>query len=202
MARLSWPVLGGVLFCDILAFILAVAAMSKRSKAAPTYAEPGYLTCGYTKDTSTGLAATAFVFLLFAQVFVTIVTGCSCCGKTNSKQGCGRICAILLLVSSWITFTIAEIFLLTGAVVNNIRTEGQIDVGVTTQDEAHCAQTKKAIFAVGAVFTFFAMVFNIAYYVVQVSSENKDQQWNSYRADEGYSAHEGGGIGMTGFERL
>jgi hypothetical protein len=32
------------------------------------YAEPGYFTCGYTKDTSTGLAAMAFVFLLFGQV--------------------------------------------------------------------------------------------------------------------------------------
>lgn len=85
--------------------------------------------------------------------------------------------------------------------MNNIRTEGQIDVGVTTDDEAHCAQTKKAIFAVGVVFTFFSVVFNIAYYVMQSSSDNKDQ-WTSYRADDGYSAHEGGGIGMTGFERL
>ncbi|KAG0594984.1 hypothetical protein M758_UG128700 [Ceratodon purpureus] len=39
-----------------------------RYKGTTVYAEPGYLTCGYTKDTSIGLAAAASIFLIFGQM--------------------------------------------------------------------------------------------------------------------------------------
>lgn len=63
--------------------------------------EPGYVTCVYTKDTSTGLAAAALVFLLFGQVLITAVTKCFCCGRDTYKPGFSRVCAILLLIFSW-----------------------------------------------------------------------------------------------------
>ncbi|KAG0596964.1 hypothetical protein M758_UG299400 [Ceratodon purpureus] len=207
MAKVSIPVVGIAFLCDILAFGLACGAVARRSRAAPYYAEPGYLTCGYTSDASTGLAATAFVFLLFGQVLITAVTSCFCCGKTHSTPGLGRVCSILLLVISWVSFAIAEIFLLTGVVVNNIKTQGQVDIGVTTQDEVNCAQAKKFIFAVGAAFTFLTMAFSLVYYFMQAGAESKDQQWNSYRGEadgyhrqsDPYTAHDGPHVGMTAY---
>jgi hypothetical protein len=105
-----------------------------------------------------------------------------------------------------VSFVIAEIFLLTGAVVNNIRTQGQVDVGVTTQDEANCAQVKKFIFAVGAAFTFFTMVFSLVYYYMQAGTESKEQQWGSYRGEadgyhrqDPYTAHDAPHVGMTAY---
>lgn len=206
MARVSMPVLGVALFCDVFAFALACGAVARRSRAAPYYSEPGYLVCGYTSDASTGLAATAFVFLLAGQVLITAVTSCFCCGRAHYTPGFGRVCSILLLVTSWVSFVIAEIFLLTGAVVNNIRTQGQVDVGVTTEDEANCAQVKKFIFAVGAAFTFFTMVFSLVYYYMQAGTESKEQQWGSYRGEadgyhrqDPYTAHDGPHVGMTAY---
>lgn len=207
MARVSMPVLGIAFFCDILAFGLACGAVARRSRAAPYYPEPGYLICGYTSDASTGLAATAFVFLLFGQVLITAVTSCFCCGKVQYNSGFGRICSIVLLVFSWLSFVIAEIFLLTGAVVNNLRTEGQVDVGVTSKDEVNCAQVKKFIFAVGAAFTFLTMLFSLVYYFTQAGAERKEQQWNSYRGEadgyhrqsDPYTSHDGPHVGMTAY---
>lgn len=70
-------------------------------QAAPVYSAPGYLVCAYTKDTATGLAAAAFVFLLFGQILITAATSCFCCGKATYRPGFKRVCSVLLLIFSW-----------------------------------------------------------------------------------------------------
>jgi hypothetical protein len=200
MGRISWPVLGTALFFDILALGLACGALARRSTGTAAYAEPGYLTCAYTKDTSTGLAAAAFVFLLLGQVLITAVTKCFCCGRETYKPGASRICAILLLVFSWLTFIIAECFLLTGAIVNNVRTTGVVDQGVVSPDEVHCRMVKKAIFASAVAFTFLTILFSVVYYVLWTKAEGKDRAWSSYRGEaDPYSMHDGPTIGMTAY---
>ncbi|XP_024397733.1 uncharacterized protein [Physcomitrium patens] len=200
MARFSWPVLGVALILDITAFGLALGAMAKRSKAKPTDAVPGYLTCEYTKDTATGLAALALVFLFFGHVLVTVVTSCMCFGKAVYNAGFSRVCAIFLFIFSWLTFIVSEIILLYGAVVNNIRTKGQVDIGVVGENENYCRQMKKAIFAAGAAFTFLTMVFSLLYYVFQAKAESKDNKLRSYRGgDDRYGEHNGPSINMTAY---
>lgn len=199
MEKLSPRMLGAALFFDIFAFGLALGAMAKRSTARPTYAEPGYLTCGYTKDVSTGLAASAFVFLLFGQVLSTGYACCIYCGKPTQKSGFSRVCTILFLILSWLSFVIAELFLLIGAIVNSIRTKGQLDVGVVSEDENFCRQTKKAIFAVGAAFTFLTMIFSIGY-IFQAKTNGKEREWHSYRGEaDPYTDHEGPSMSMTAY---
>ena len=90
--------------------------------------------------------------------------------------------------------------------MNNIHTQGQLDVG-TTEDEATCAQVKKFIFALGAAFTFFTMLFSLVYYFMQAGAEAKE--WASYRGEadgyhrqsdprsDPYTEHEGPHVGMT-----
>jgi hypothetical protein len=200
MAKFSWPVLGSALFFDILAFGLACGALAKRSTATPQYSAPGYLTCAYTKDTATGLAASALVFLLIGQVVITAATRCFCCGKATYRPGFGRVCSVLLLIFSWLSFIIAEVFLLTGAVLNNNRTIGQLDQGVYSVDDAFCRHVKKAIFAVGVAFSFLAILSSIVYYVLQAGARSKEQQWSSYRGEaDPYSEHDGPTIGMTAY---
>lgn len=204
MARVSMPVLVVALLCDLAACGLALGAMVKRSKAVPTYSEPGYLTCGYTKDIATGLAATAFVLLLFGQVLITTVTNCFCFEKANYHPGSGRILSVCTLVTSWFTFVIAEIFLLSGAILNNIRSIGQVDEGVTSQDEVNCAHAKKLIFAIGAAFAFLTMLLSLGYYFLQAGAKSKENQWNSYRTDmdpdsDPYLEHDHPHIGMTAY---
>lgn len=102
------------------------------------------------------------------------------------------------------TFAVAEIFLLTGAIMNNIRSKGQVDEGVTTQSEVDCAHAKKLFFAVGAAFAFLTMLTSIAYYYLQAGAENKDHQWNSYRNEpesdaDPYTAHDVPHVSMTAY---
>lgn len=103
-----------------------------------------------------------------------------------------------------IMFAIAEIFLLTGAIMNSVRTTGQVDEGVTSQDEVDCAHAKKVFFAVGAAFAFLTMLSSIGYYFLQAGAESKEQPWNSYRNDaesdaDPYTAHDGPHVGMTAY---
>lgn len=98
------------------------------------------------------------------------------------------------------TFVIAEIFLLTGAVLNNSRTLGQVDNGVYSEDDAFCRHTKKAIFAVGVAFSFLAILSSVVYYLLQAGAKSKEQQWSSYRGQaDPYSEHDGPTIGMTAY---
>jgi hypothetical protein len=200
MAKFSWPVLGTALALDILAFGLACGALAKRSQAAPVYSAPGYLVCAYTKDTATGLAAAAFVFLLFGQILITAATSCFCCGKATYRPGFKRVCSVLLLIFSWLFFIIAEIFLLTGAVLNNTRTLGQLDSGVYSEDDAFCSHVKRTIFAVGVAFSFLTILFSLVYYVLQAEASSKEQEWASYRGQaDPYGQHDGPTIGMTAY---
>ena len=107
-------------------------------------------------------------------------------------------------MSSWygcrITFVIAEIFLLAGAVANNIRTTGEVDEGVESQNEVSCSQVRKAVFAIAVAFTFLTVLFSVVYYVLQSAAGRTQQQWASYRGEaDPYTGHDGPTIGMTAY---
>jgi hypothetical protein len=81
----------------IIAFGLALGAEFKRSKI--TNDDP--LECYYSGKISTGLAVAAFLFLLLAQLFVTITTRCLCCATSAYKSGAAHVFAIVAFVFSW-----------------------------------------------------------------------------------------------------
>lgn len=94
---------------------------------------------------------------------------------------------------------IAEIFLITGASENSLRTSGQVDMGTTTDNQIFCRQVRKSIFAVGAAFSFLTMLCSIIYYFLLVKSEVKGQPWqqNSYQ-DDPYTGN-APTVGMTAY---
>lgn len=114
------------------------------------------------------------------------------------------LCSLWIQIWGWLgccrlSFVIAELFLLIGAIVNSIRTKGQLDVGVVSEDENFCRQTKKAIFAVGAAFTFLTMIFSIGY-IFQAKTNGKEREWHSYRGEaDPYTDHEGPSMSMTAY---
>ncbi|CAK9237516.1 unnamed protein product [Sphagnum troendelagicum] len=158
-AGASKLVLGISFVFFIIAFGLAIGAESQRSQATQTTDAAGYLICTYSATTATGLAVGALVCLLVAQLFITIVTRCLCCGVAYS-HGAAHRWAEVAFITSWLVFIMAFVVLLGGATTKKIHTQGYYNSNVT------CQQEMKSLFIAGAFLTFITMVLSELSYIL------------------------------------
>ncbi|XP_024388110.1 uncharacterized protein [Physcomitrium patens] len=171
----------------LIAFGLALGAMTRRSRGDLVVVDEdsGTLRCQYTTDISTGLAATAFLFLLLGQMLIMIVTRCLCCGG-GYKPGGARTVGIIVLLLSWICFIIASAALFAGADQNKIRTKGLL---YRSDRNLSCKQVRRSLFAAAAAFTFITMLMTEIYYILISRAREQDVAWHSY----------GPSVGMSGY---
>ncbi|GAB2214611.1 hypothetical protein Drorol1_Dr00018966 [Drosera rotundifolia] len=179
----SKTILAVVAAIDILAFLLAVGAESRRStgKVVPDeYDEWNY--CAYGSDASTAYGLSAFGLLLISQTVVNAATKCLCFGKGLS--GGSTVSTVFVFVFSWVTFLVAEACLLAGSARNAYHTRYRRIFG---GQEISCATLRKGVFAAGAAMTLLSMIGSILYY------------WSHSKADTGgWEKHRNeGGFGMT-----
>ncbi|KAK3020607.1 hypothetical protein RJ639_047828 [Escallonia herrerae] len=151
-----------VFVLDLIALGLAVAAEQRRSTATITQdSEKDYNYCVYDSDISTGFGVGAFLFLMAGQLIIMAASRCFCCGKALSPGG-SRACALLLFITCWVTFFIAEVCLLAGSVRNAYHTKYRT---IFNEDPPSCETVRKGVFAAGAAFTFFTAIVSEFYYV-------------------------------------
>ncbi|KAG9440989.1 hypothetical protein H6P81_016843 [Aristolochia fimbriata] len=150
-----------VFLFDLVAFGLAVAAEQRRSKArVVTDKEVNYNYCVYDSDIATGLGVGAFLFLLASQILVMLASKCFCCGK-GLRPGGARAWAIILFITCWLTFLIAEACLLAGSVRNAYHTKYR----PVFVESLSCETLRKGVFGAGAAFIFFTAIVSEFYYV-------------------------------------
>ncbi|CAN6483178.1 unnamed protein product [Victoria cruziana] len=151
-----------VLIFDMIAFGLAISAEQRRSKAQVLPDPEKYYTyCVYDSDIATGYGAGAFVLLFLSQLLIVVVSKCFCCGRPL-KPGGSRACAVLMFISCWFTFIIAEICLLAASVQNAYHTKYRAMFNI---DHLSCETIRKGVFAAGAAFTFFTGILSELYYI-------------------------------------
>uniref|UniRef100_A0A5B7BRM7 Fiber protein Fb34 n=1 Tax=Davidia involucrata TaxID=16924 RepID=A0A5B7BRM7_DAVIN len=148
---------------DLIAFALAVAAEQRRSTATIKQdADANYNYCVYDSDIATGFGIGAFLFLMVSQVLIMVASRCFCCGKALSPGG-SRACAVLLFITCWVFFFIAEVCLLAGSVRNAYHTKFRTMVSI--DNPPSCQTVRKGVFAAGAAFVFFTGIVSEFYYV-------------------------------------
>ncbi|CBI20341.3 hypothetical protein VitviT2T_029594 [Vitis vinifera] len=158
----STVILVVVLIFDVIAFGLAVAAEQRRSTAqVVTDSEDNYKYCVYDSDISTGLGVGALLFLFASQAIIMVASRCFCCGKALNPGG-SRAWAVILFITCWVTFLIAEICLLAGSVRNAYHTKYRT---IFSEDPPSCETLRKGVFGAGAAFTFFTAILSELYYV-------------------------------------
>ncbi|OVA13206.1 Protein of unknown function DUF1218 [Macleaya cordata] len=157
---------------DLIAFALAVAAEQRRSTAqlVPD-SEKNYNYCVYDSDISTGMGVGAFLFLMASQVLIMVASRCFCCGKAL-RPGGSRAWAILLFISCWLTFFIAEVCLLAGSVRNAYHTKY---TSYLTNDRPSCQVLRKGVFGAGAAFVVFTGILTELYYVCYAKAKDNFQ---------------------------
>ncbi|XVE88001.1 hypothetical protein DITRI_Ditri19aG0033600 [Diplodiscus trichospermus] len=161
---------------DLIAFGLAVAAEQRRSTATVQInGKESY--CVYDKDIATGLGVGSFLFLLVSQILVMVASRCLCCGKAMRPSG-SRAWAIVLFITCWVFFFIAEVCLLAGSVGNAYHTKYKN----LLDNPPSCATLRKGVFGAGAAFIFLTAIVSELYYV-SYSKANDGQA--SYGRDTG-----------------
>ena len=145
----STVILVVVLIFDVIAFGLAVAAEQRRSTAQVVPdSENDYKYCVYDSDISTGLGVGALLFLFASQAIIMVASRCFCCGKALNPGG-SRAWAVILFITCWVTFLIAEICLLAGSVRNAYHTKYRT---IFSEDPPSCETLRKGVFGAGAAF--------------------------------------------------
>ncbi|EOY28321.1 hypothetical protein QUC31_012974 [Theobroma cacao] len=148
-----------VFVIDLIAFGLAVAAEQRRSTAA--VANDGNESyCVYDKDIATGLGVGSFLFLLLSQILIMVASRCLCCGKAMRPSG-SRAWAIVLFITCWVFFFIAEVCLLLGSVRNAYHTKYKN----LLNNPPTCATLRKGVFGAGAAFVFLTAIVSELFYV-------------------------------------
>ncbi|XP_031474845.1 uncharacterized protein LOC116247038 [Nymphaea colorata] len=150
-----------VILLDVIALGLAAAAEQRRSHAQIVSDPTGsYTYCAYGSDIATGYGVGALLVLLGSQALVMASSSCFCCGKGLRPSG-ARACAMILFITCWITFIIAEACLLAGSVRNAYHTKYRANLNM---GNLSCETIRKGVFAAGAAFTFFTCILSIFYY--------------------------------------
>ncbi|KAJ6350958.1 hypothetical protein OIU78_006974 [Salix suchowensis] len=180
----SISVLAVIISLNLVAFVLAIGAESRRSTAKVVndqYDERTY--CVYDTDASTVYGLSAFGLLLISQMIVNGVTRCLCFGKGLVTGSCSATCAIILFIFSWLSFLGAEACLLAGSARNAYHTKYR---GYFLRDDLSCATLRRGVFAAGAALTLLSLIGSVLYY------------WAHSRADTGgWEKHQNEGVGMT-----
>ncbi|XP_030443520.1 uncharacterized protein LOC115665834 [Syzygium oleosum] len=150
-----------VFIFDVIAFGLAIAAEQRRSTAKIVQdSEVQYNYCVYDSDISTGFGVGAFLFLMLSQVIIMAASRCFCCGKPLSPGG-SRAWAVILFITCWVFFFIAEVCLFAGSVTNAYHTKYRT---IFSENPPSCETVRKGVFGAGAAFIFFTAIVSEFYY--------------------------------------
>ncbi|TYH60239.1 hypothetical protein ES332_D08G279700v1 [Gossypium tomentosum] len=114
-----------------------------------------YGDCSYPKSPAHVLGLTSAATLLTAKITMDTATGCW--ERTNqSPPNYNRNKALLLYITSWITFIVAIVLLLKGAV-----SKDQNDQAIERNDMYYCPVVKAGIFAAGASFAAISFISGV-----------------------------------------
>ncbi|XP_057966460.1 uncharacterized protein LOC131154223 [Malania oleifera] len=159
---------------DVIAFSLAVTAEQRRSTAQIVQdSEKEYNHCVYDSDISTGLGVGAFLFLMASQAIIVVASRCFCCGKALNPSG-SRAWAVILFITCWIFFFIAEVCLLAGSVRNAYHTKYRT---IFNENPPSCETVRKGVFGAGAAFIFFTAIVSELYYICYSKAKGSSQPY-------------------------
>ncbi|CAN0852914.1 hypothetical protein LINGRAHAP2_LOCUS5468 [Linum grandiflorum] len=147
-----------VFVLDVIAFSLAVAAEQRRNTGSLQADVNNNGFCMYDSDIATGLGVGSLVTLMASQLLIMAVTRCLCCGRAMRPSG-PRSWAIVLFITSWVFFFIAEVCLLAGSIRNARHT------GFLPENSFSCKAMRKGVFAAGAAFVVFTGITSEFYYI-------------------------------------
>ncbi|KAK4786475.1 hypothetical protein SAY86_003164 [Trapa natans] len=181
---ISVTILSTITALHLIAFVFAVGAEHRRSKATVVpdkYDERTY--CLYSTDASTVYGLSAFGLLLLSQTVLNGVTRCLCFGRGLVSGTSVTAWTIFFFIFSWVSFLGSEACLLAGSARNAYHTKYR---GIFGGDDLSCATLRKGVFAAGAALSLLSLVGSIFFYCLHSKADTGG--WHKHREE---------GIGMA-----
>ncbi|XP_043687435.1 uncharacterized protein LOC122638643 [Telopea speciosissima] len=148
---------------NLVAFILAIGAELRRSTArVTTDINKNYYYCLYDSDIATKLGMGASLLLMASQVLVMMQARFFCLDKALNPK-VSRAWAITLFFGCWVTFSVAEICLVGGSLVNAQHTRYRTIFGGFVGPS--CQTLGKGVFSAGAAFVVLTTICTQFYYL-------------------------------------
>ncbi|VVB14887.1 unnamed protein product [Arabis nemorensis] len=136
--------------------------------------------CSYSRSPAFDLGFTSALFLMMAQIIVSVASGCLCCRKGPPPSRSNWIIAVICFVVSWFTFVIAFLVLLTGAALNDEHSEQTMYAG-----NYFCYVVKPGVFSIGSVLSLVTIALGIVYYLCLTSSKHNVAATTTTAANQG-----------------
>ncbi|KAL0912690.1 hypothetical protein M5K25_018681 [Dendrobium thyrsiflorum] len=122
--------------------------------------------CTYPQSPALCLALASAIAVVMAQAIISTVAECICCKRNTNPANSNWTVALISFVVSWVTFIIAFLLLLSGAVLSGRRGVQKIYYG------DYCYVVKPGVFSGGAVLSLASVSLGILYYVSLQTSKN------------------------------
>ncbi|KFK25935.1 hypothetical protein AALP_AA8G182200 [Arabis alpina] len=183
MERRKVVMCGVLTLLALLSAVTAFAAEATRVKRSQVkFVKSDSLTkCSYSRSPAFDLGFTSALFLMMAQIIVSIASGCICCRKGPAPSRSNWVIAVICFIISWFTFIVAFLVLLTGAALNDEHREETMYAGTY-----FCYIVKPGVFSIGSVLSLVTIALGIVYYLCLNSSKH------NFAA----TTNQGGGIAM------
>ncbi|KAG6509128.1 protein MODIFYING WALL LIGNIN-1-like [Zingiber officinale] len=156
-------------FLGLLSSALGFAAEATRIKVSDVQTTLGQ--CSYPKSPALALGLIAATALMIAQAIINSVAGCICCKKYPNPSNTNWTIGLISFITSWITFIIAFVLLLSGAALNDQWGQERMYFG------EYCYVVKAGVFTGGAILSLASVSLSIVYYV-SASLPKTTQPWN------------------------
>ncbi|MCO5580959.1 hypothetical protein L7F22_034833 [Adiantum nelumboides] len=153
-----------IVFLDLIAFGLGIAAEQRRAPGSILYESPSNETTQwghYFSDISTDLAAGRSTFLLISQVLVAAATRCLCFGSSLKPDTAWAFASIFCILH-WISFIAAEACFIAGAMQD---AKHMRNISSTFGKEISCEAIRKDTFVAGVVLAVVTCILSISYYL-------------------------------------
>lgn len=157
----------------IISAILGFLAEATRIKASDVQPRASGR-CHYPKSPALSFGLGAAVSLMVAQAIINTVAGCLCCRRNSPPStSVNWSLALISYTVSWIAFIIAFLLLLTGAALNDQKSEESMYFG------DYCYVVKPGVFSAGAVLSLASVALGIFYYfTLSLLKRGVDSQQN------------------------
>nr|VDD19580.1 unnamed protein product [Brassica oleracea] len=178
-------VMCGVLsLLGLLSALTAFAAEATKKSQAKVTTSDSLTRCSYHRSPAYNLGFASAVFLMMAQIIVSVGSGCFCCRKGPAPSRSKWIISLICFIVSWFTFVLAFLVLLYGAALNDEHAEE-----ATFPDARFCYTVGTGVFSTGSVLSVVTIALGIVYYLGLNSSNQNVGVTRTV-------ANQGGGIAM------
>ncbi|KAF8097890.1 hypothetical protein N665_0279s0020 [Sinapis alba] len=170
-------------FLSALTAFAAEATKIKKSQVNVTISD-SLTRCSYHRSPAYTLGFASAVFLMMAQIIMSVGSGCLCCRKGPTPSRSKWIFSLICFIVSWFTFIIAFLVLLSGAALNDEHAEE-----TTYASTYFCYIVSTGVFSTGSVLSLVTIALGIVYYLCLNSSNQNVGETRTV-------ANQGGGIAM------